>query len=221
MPFQKITLFMLILFCALVLTACSGKKSVVLDSPTCGSHCWRNITLGETDANQAVKLLQQMADVDPRLISHFRRWQGNTEMVSASFLGTKESWMEITFLEGKAAVIYFYFQEDAPLGAIIRKFGDPKYIWPQATPGDPFTYLTTYFFYPKDRICLFHEYSGFVTGKPKTSLVTRATKIGEIWFVDPSILPSQLDNSCLVVEQKMDSGLVGQKWEGYKAYPIP
>ena len=49
-------------------------------------------------------------------------------MVAASFLGTKESWMEITFLEGKAAVIYFYFQEDAPLGAIIRKFGEPKYI---------------------------------------------------------------------------------------------
>ena len=151
MTFRKITPLMLILFCALVLTACSGKRSVVLDSPTCGSHCWRNITLGETDANQTVQLLQLMADVDPQSISHFRRWQGNTEMVAASFLGTKESWMEITFLEGKAAVIYFYFQEDAPLGAIIRKFGEPKYIWPRATEGDPVYLSDIYFLLPGKR----------------------------------------------------------------------
>jgi hypothetical protein len=221
MIIRKAMLVFLVFFCALVLTACSGNNMAIIEDTTCGSHCWRNIVLGETNPDQAVQLLQQMPDMDLQTIRQIQKSQENEDIVRAGFQGAREGWMEITFLEGKAAVIHFYFQEDIPLGAIIRKFGEPKYVWPQATQGDPFTRLTTYFFYPEDRICLFHEYSGFVTGKPKTSLVTRSTKIGEIWFVDPSISPSQLDNSCLVVEQKMDSGLVGQKWEGYKAYPIP
>jgi len=218
---RKTFLLMVILIFAIVLTACSGNKSVVLDSPTCGTHCWRNITLGRTDIDQATQLLQQMADVDPQSVNRFRKDLVNEEGINASFLGEKEGWIEIIFVEGKAAVMSFYYFEDIPIDAVIRKFGEPKYIDPSALRGDPFTYLTSLFYYPEQGICLFHEYPGVVLGKPKTFLATRATKIRRIWFVDPSISPSQLDNSCISEGQKMESGSVGQEWEGYKAYPIP
>ena len=218
---RKYLLSTLLLFCGLVLTACSGKTSVVLENTSCGLNCWRNIILGVTDGDEAVKLLQQMADVKPQSIQHFQKNQESEERVWASFQDTREGWMEITFLEGKAAVMYFYYYKDIPLEAIIRKFGEPKYIWPHAARGDPFTRLTSYFFYPEQGICLFHECPGIVLGKPETFRVTRATTIRKIRLVDTSISPDQLDDDCIFVGQEMESGLVGRKWEGYKAYPIP
>jgi hypothetical protein len=209
-----------VFFCALLLTACSGKKSVLMNDTTCDAPCWRNIRLGETDAVQAMHLLQQMEDVDPKSIKHWVRVQENAEGVGASFLGTKESWITITF-EDKAVAMYFYFLDDIPLGQIIRKFGEPKFIWPFAVEGDPFTRLTSYFFYPEQGICLFHEYSGIVLGKPESFRATRATRIDQIWYVDPSIAPDWLKESCITVGRKIGSGSAGQEWEGYKAYPIP
>ena len=216
----KITLPILMLFCALVLTACSGKKSVIMNDTTCDPPCWRNIRLGETDAVQAMQLLQQMEDVDPKSITHWVRVQEKAEGVGASFLGTKESWMTITF-DDKAVAMEFYIPDEIPLGQIFRKIGEPKYIWPNAVEGDPFTRLTSYFYYPEKGICLFYENHSIVLGKPKTFRVNRAIKIREIWFVDPAVAPDWLEDSCIIVGQKIESGLMGQEWEGYKAYPIP
>jgi hypothetical protein len=216
----KITLPILVLFCALVITACSGKKSVIMNDTTCDSPCWRNIRLGETDAVQAMQLLQQMEDIDPKSITHRVRVQEDAETVYASFMGTKELWMTITF-DDKAVAMYFYIPDEIPLGQIIHKYGEPKYIWPNAVQGDPITRLTAYFYYPDKGICLFHEYPGIVLGIPETFRATRAIKIDRIRFVDPSIAPDWLSDDCIWVDREIESGLVGQEWEGYKAYPIP
>ena len=176
--------------------------------------------MGETDAVQAMQLLQQMEDIDPKSITHRVRVQEDAETVYASFMGTKELWMTITF-DDKAVAMNFYIPDEIPLGQIIRKFGEPKYIWPRAIQGDPFTYITTFFYLPEKGICLFHEYPGIVLGKPETFRATRAIKIDRIWFVDPAVAPDWLEDSCIIVGQKIESGLMGQEWEGYKAYPIP
>lgn len=217
---SKITFPILVLFCVLVLTACSGKKSVIMDDTTCDAPCWRNIRLGETDAVHAMQLLRQMKDVDPKSIKHWVRVQEKAEGVGAGFLGTKESWMTITF-DDKAVAMNFYYHDDIPLGQIIRKFGEPKYIWPSAAQGDPFTFLTSFFYYPNKGICLHHEYPGIVLGMPKTFRATRATRIREIWFVDPSIAPDWIVDDCIDVGKKIESGSVGHEWEGYETYPIP
>ncbi len=214
---HKIILLILILS----LTACTGKPSAVLQDTTCKAPCWHNIEVGKTKIDQAINLLSQVPEVDPRSIKRGKNYQTLDERVTARFQNSKESWLEIIFLEEKAIAMYFIYEEAISLSDAITKFGEPKFVFTYALKGDPTVYLTAQFLYPDQGVCLFHHNRGLILQIPETYRITSATNITEIYYVDPAITNGQIDYGCFTGINENDLNSRKQDWKGFSNYSIP
>ena len=197
------------------LTACTEKVSEVLQDTTCSAPCWHNIEVGRTDFDQTINLLNQVPELEP---SSIRRGK---EGISAGFQNSKELSLQIFFNEEKAAAIRFSYEEDIPLSDAIKKFGEPKYLYPSAIKGDPLVYLTVQFLYPDEGICLLHEHRGLIFQIPKIYGITRATNITQVYYVDPALPNGQIDYGCFTGGNENDLNSEKQDWKGFSDYAIP
>jgi len=215
-------LYILILPILLIgLTACTGKTSVVLQDTSCSAPCWHNIEAGKTNIDQAIILLSQVPELEPGSIRRGKNYQMLDERVTAHFQNNKESWLEIIFVDEKAAAMYFIFDEDISLSDAIKKYGEPKSVFTYALKGDPLVYLTAQFYYPDQGVCLFHQNGSIILQIPETYRVMSSTSITEIYYVDPAVANGQIEYGCFTGGNENDLNLRKQDWKGYSNYSIP
>ena len=215
-------LYNIILLTLLIgMTACTGKTSAVLQDTSCAAPCWHNIEIGETNIDQAINLLMQVPELDPSSIKRGKNYQTLVEGVSAGFENSRESSMQIFFLEEKAAAMIFFYEDDISLSDAIKKFGEPEYLYPSAIKGDPFVYLTAQFLYPDQGVCLLHEHKGLILQIPETYRITKATNITRIYFVDPALPNGQIAYGCFTGGNENDLNSEMQEWKGFAEYTIP
>lgn len=154
------------------------------------------------------------------MIKRGKNYQTLNERVSARFYNSKESWLAIIFVEDRVAAMDFYYEKGISLSDAIKKYGEPEYIHPSAIKGDPFVYLTAQILFPDQGICLFHQNRGLILQIPETYRITKATKITDIFYVDPALRNAQIDYGCLTGGNENDLNLDKQEWKGYGKYDV-
>lgn len=219
---QKITSTILLFSLAFLLTSCTSRRSAVLQDTTCDAPCWRNIEIGKTDVQQTIELLNRMPDVEHNSIQQGKKIHTpNMEVVEASFLNSKESHLEVTFVEEKASGITFNYSKNISLADAIKKYGEPKIVILYAIQGDPAVYLIVDFLYPDAGICLHHQYQGLSVKIPKSYKLKGSLNIANIYYVDPSIPDGQVTYGCLTGSDEIQLDPNKQNWNGFVEYPVP
>lgn len=221
MDTHKVFTLILVFLVSFLITSCASKGSAVLQDTNCPVPCWRNIEVGRTGIESTIQLLNQMPDVEPGSIRQGKKPNSLVEVVTASFIDKKEISLEITFQDEKVVSIYFSYLDDILLSDAIKKYGEPKYIYPSALKGDPTVYLTVNFLYPDLGICLHHQNKGLILKLPETYKVNESTNISRIYYVDPSLPQGQIKYGCLSGSTERELEINKVDWKGFMEYPIP
>lgn len=218
---MKRSLFIFSLLVALIiLVACSGKNSTVLDDDTCNAPCWRNIRPGETTKSEALNLVKKVETIQQESIKEQPTFLPMIEeMVYWKFQGVKEFNGDFSSHDNIVAAISFNFNEKISLRDFFKKNGEPDYVYIVLSKG-PGAFLTVKFIYQEKGICLSHQPSLLPFQDTKKYSVRDTTLIGELFYIDPSIENGQIKIGCL---RGLDADLYNkniQKWSGYGIYEV-
>jgi hypothetical protein len=205
----------LVLFTMTLLASCSRTPSSVLDDLTCDVPCWKGIVVGETSQDEALKIIEQIPEVQKETI---RSWSEGS--ISWNYQGVKESIGSLQFHENKVTSFYSTFDPHISLNSFIKAFGEPSFVFGITTERVFPTMLTVYFIYPEKGICILHHPSILSSNGPKEYTISRRTKIMLVDIVEPSLPNGQLEEGCLSGLGEDTYNKYVREWTGYGKYEV-
>lgn len=204
---------------ALILTGCAEKRSVLLDDNPCTGSCWREIRVGETSTEEALRLISGMEDIDQETVASGREYQSPTEVIAAYFDDRYEQYVRLTFPESVLNSITFATEKEIPLRKFVEKYGDPQKV-DLSTGHIEYGNLPIflYLYYPEIGICISHVHERRTSVYPEVYKVEGSTRIKKVVMVDPALEKNQLGSGCFPKSPITPKEL--QDWKGYGDYPI-
>jgi hypothetical protein len=198
---------MIILVCvvALMFTACAPTPELrnddflhdtsYIDSDPCGPPCWRGITPGETNWNDALTIVED----DPTLDNLETRSSDESDIVGAIWSEEGgEGCCQMYTEDGRTVdILILQTAPEATLGQAIEALGEPEYAVAEALSGDQGVFTL---FYPEQRTLLYV----FVAGED--GALSESSEVIGFGYVSPARM------ELLTLTNDLHA------WEGYASY---
>lgn len=217
---SKLRRFIIASIVILLLPACQGTYSALVDDSTCDPPCWRDITPGVTNKDAAINIIQDMPDVDTDSLRNELTFQEDlSESLTWRFTGTGEYSGGLYLHDQTVLVSFWTYQFRIDLERLINRYGDPSHVFITATKFE-MIYLTINIIYDESGICIKHNTSLLPFVNDNEYRVRPSMDVSYVYFIDPSIKDGQLQMGCLEGFPVELFGTNRQAWEGYGIYKV-